>query len=344
MITLANITDSDVLPQPLPAPSVARGNLAYPMDAWDFIEYHRCPKRWLLSTPSEIKETVSVSEAMRLFALNSVNASHYYAHRPPTFLYTRLECPICHSSSTSKICRTCGRTRVSVTDTRPWNGSAKYCSAWTLEQEAASRRIINDETWERGIASALSLRNDHAANELLEGAQCQNLLTGIWHDTATNLNIPLRTVLNCIPDAAGNYSDFLCSLSLAEDAHPYAWNPSTFDRSAHMVAALKQELFNTATTQSRHTHAWIVLEKHAPHLISRRASTPDILSAGFSIISAMIASYAQSLSSGIWPGFDSDSHAPSEAFTPCTFEPWMAQAPSGVIPSYPFTVPDAIDA
>ena len=220
MIISAQIIESDVLPQPLPAPSVPRGDPAYPMDPWDFIQYHRSGRRWLNAAPWELKDHVSNTEAIRLLALNTVSAGSHYAHRPATFPYTRLECPICCSISHSKVCRACGRSRVSKTDTRPWNGNMKYCATWAQQQDDANRRIISDDVWERGIAAAASLASDYAANELLTGSQCRNLLTGVWHDSATGLDIPLRTVLDCIPSATGAYSDYLCSLSLAEDSDP----------------------------------------------------------------------------------------------------------------------------
>ncbi len=60
--------------------------------------------------------------------------------------------------------------------------------------------------------------------------------------------------------------------------------------------------------------------------------------------SLILAEYAGCLASGIWPSYDSDSLAPSEAFTPIEFEPWMALPPGPGSPANYDAVPENFDA
>ena len=119
---------------------------------------------------------------------------------------------------------------------------------------------------------------------------------------------------------------------------------ATATRSAHVAAALKQQLHNFATGQSRHTHCWVIVEKSTPHLVARRRTTPILLAAGNSVLSQIFSEYAHCLDTGIWPSFDSDSLLPSEAFTPVTFEPWMALPPTSANPLNYEPTPEHSDA
>ena len=62
MITAASVELYNALPQPLPVPDVPRGHPDFPMDAWDLVNFSRCPRRWVLGTPPVLKPKVSCSE------------------------------------------------------------------------------------------------------------------------------------------------------------------------------------------------------------------------------------------------------------------------------------------
>jgi len=344
MITTATIELYNVLPQPLAVPPVPRGHQDYPMDAWDLVEFKRCPRRWLLGVAPILKPKVSINEVIRLLALSGQDAILTYAQRPAEFMFTRNECPSCQSVSPAKVCRACGLARRSMTDVRPWNGSSRFCTTWTAEQNKACRRIVPTDIWERALAASLALAHDPATAAFLTSARRQTLLAGTWQDKDTGLNIPLRTVVSAVPSSSGAYEDYIGSLAMATDSSAIGWNHPTMTRSHHVSAALKQFLHNAATGETRATHCWLIVEKAPPHLVARRATSPLLLAAGYSVLSLILAEYAGCLASGIWPSYDSDSLAPSEAFTPIEFEPWMALPPGPGSPANYDAVPENFDA
>ena len=344
MITSAAIQSFNVLPQPLPVPDVPRGHPAYPLDVWDLIDFKRCGRRWLHAPAPTLNPKVGFSEMLRLLSLGTPEALATYAHRPKDFTFTRLECPSCGSISPAKVCRACGQARVSITDTRQWNGNSKYCTAWHAEQVAHARRIVADEIWEHAAAARTVLAADPAAAQLADGASTQQHLTGLWHDDATGLDIPLRTVLSAAPDPTGPYGKCLATLMIAADSSRAAWDRPAIERGNHIAAAFKHALHTAATGQTRHTHCWVIVEKFAPHLVSRRSTTPELLSAGLTLMTDLLAEYAACLASGLWSTFDSDSLDPSEAFTPIAFQPWMANPPGAAAAGcYPF-IPEVVEA
>ena len=99
-----------------------------------------------------------------------------------------------------------------------------------------------------------------------------------------------------------------------------------------------------ATGETRTTHCWIIVEKNAPHLVSRRSTTPELLAAGTTLVQDILADYAQCLATGIWSTFDSASTEPPAAYTPVSYESWMANTPTPVRPlGLPFT-PEIVEA
>ena len=333
MITAATVQIYNALPQPLPVPAVPRGHPDYPVDAWDLVNFSRCPRRWVLSSPPVLKPKVSCSEVTRLLTLCGQDAINTYAQRPADFTYTRLECSSCGSISSSKVCRTCGLARTSKTDIRPWNGSSRFCTSWTADQVSNCRRIVPADIWERAATARTAISNDHAATALINSSIHQVELSGAWLDSSSGRTIPLRTVLSCVPSPfQGDYGDCVASVVMSHDASSAAWDNPAMTRSNHVVAALKLLLHNAANDQKRNTHCWIIVETAPPHLVARRRTTPLLLAAGISVLSQMLSDYAHCLDTGIWPSFDSDSLVPSEAFTPIAFEPWMGLPPDSAYP------------
>ena len=344
MITSASIGASGVSPQPLATPSVPRGNPSYPIDCWDLIAFSQSERRWRYDTARTPTDTTTYGEMLRALAAGSLDVINSYAHRPADYVHTRNECPSCKSVSPAKVCRTCGLGRVSISEVREWNGGSKFCSAWAAEQLKHNLRIVNDEVWTRATAAFANLTADPAIMELASGSTSQQLLSAIWHDTATGLDIPLRTVISCVPSMFGLYADCLATLEVAYDSSPLAWNDYHIEHGLHVAAAFRQMIHNATTGESRSTHCWVIAERKFPHLIARRASSPDLLAAGTALVHSILADYAQSLATDTWSSYDSDSMDPLTAFSPIPFEPWMANAPASVRPlCLPFT-PEIVEA
>ena len=344
MITFASFQASNVAPQPLPAPTVARGDVSYPLDVYDLIAFKQCQRRWLKGPAYELHDRVSFGELLRALATGSPDLINTYAHRPADFMHTRNECPSCKSVSPAKVCRTCGLGRVSISEVREWNGSARFCSAWAAEQERLHLRIVYDDIWTRATAALACLEADPAVTELASGSSAQEYLTAVWHDSATGLNIPLRTVISNVPSQFGRYHDCLATLEVTYNSAPLAWNHPAMERGSHIAAAFRHMLHNASSGETRGTHCWIIVEKNAPHLVSRRSTTPELLAAGTTLVHSILAEYAQCLATGTWSTFDSASTEPPAAYTPVGYESWMANTPTTVRPlGLPFT-PEIVEA
>ena len=327
MITSAFIAAAAVLPHPLDNTAFKRGDAGYPIDAWDLVAFDRSARRWLQGTPPTLKERATLGEMIRVLSLTPTKAAASYARRPATYVATSNECPTCSSTGPGRFCKSCSVERVQKTEIRPWNAKAKYCVAWAKHHENLHPRPVGDELWSRAATAANQLATEATTAAFALASQTQIRLEGIWHDDATGFDIPLRTVLNYAPETTSKYGNMLGSLSLTNDATRGTWERFAINRSAHVAAALKQDLWAAATGNPRPTHAWVLVERLEPYLVARRRSTPSVLEAGRLRLASIMARYCLAIRDNDWPSLDPEHADPDVAFSPVDYEPWMALPP-----------------
>ena len=114
---------------------------------------------------------------------------------------------------------------------------------------------------------------------------------------------------------------------LTNDATRGTWERFAINRSAHVAAALKQDLWAAATGNPRPTHAWVLVERLEPYLDARRRSTPSVLEAGRLRLASIMARYRLAIRDNDWPSLDPEHADPDVAFSPVDYEPWMAHPP-----------------
>jgi len=344
LITSGELVSTGCLPQPLPHPVWKRGEINYPLDAWDIISFGLSAERWVTSEIPLVSTKPSLAEVIRMLHLVPDIASQYYARRPLTYLKSFLECPKCGSINDAKTCRNChGRPRVSRSETSPWAPGSSYCLAWSSEMRSTGRRVIADDLWLRAEAASKRLKESPPAQAFESSCAKQLRLHGIWHDAATGIDIPLRTVLAYAPAASGPFGDALGSISVVANASHGAWAASAGYHSSHIAAAFKQDLFAAVTGSSRPHHVWLLIEEHEPFITARRRTTPAMLDLGRRALSSLMASYAQCLATGIWPSFDPPVVNSLDAFSPFAFltEP---SCNNGSIPDFSHYAPPSCHA
>jgi hypothetical protein len=325
MIIRAEITATDSPPQALAVPDEARGALDYPVDAWDLLDFGRSPDRWVNTPKPDQDAKPAFAELVRMLHLTPQLAPAHYLQRPETYQSMFLSCPICGSSSQAKVCRNCKQTRTHVTEQRPWSASAKYCVAWADDAKKRGLRIVPKPDWDKAALAVAHLNADSEVADLVTQSARQLALRGVWHDSETGLDIPLRALLNYAPLGGKPHDDKLGSLSITRDASPLAWAASAYNRGQHVTAALKQDLYAAAAGDPRPTHVWVLVERDEPHILGRRRTTPEMLNAGRQTLADLLAAYAKCLKSGVWPPFDLCVPGSQDSWSQFHLEPWMTQ-------------------
>ncbi len=329
MIVATQHHQSAALPNALRHPTQSRGAADYPLDAHDLIDFARSPARWVNAEPPDPDKRPGLLDLIEVMHLTPEHLKTHYAAVPATYQAMQLECPNCGSSGPARVCRKCSLTRRNTVAERPWNAAAGYCRKWL--EDAASRKLtpIPHQQWEEAMLAAARLGADESVCTLLEQSTTQVALTGTWHDTTTNLSIPLRSVIAYAPNEGTALDHTLGSLHLAPDVSHGAWARTAYLQGKPIAAALDHALWEHHTEDDRPNHLWVVVEREHPFLVARRRASPELLANGKTALQDILGAYARCLKSGDWPAFDPST---GELLTPWSevhLEPWMTQGDGG---------------
>lgn len=325
MISTATVVSTSAPPTTYKIPVEQRGQPDYPISAWDLIDFGESPARWVKTPKPDDSEKVSFSEAVRLLHLTPELVSTRYAVRPETYEAMVLECPKCQSVGTGKICRACNAARRNVTKQRPWSAAAHYCSNWTEDQVKHMRRIIPHELHLRATQATTALQANAEVSTLLADSQVQAAIAGTWHDEDTGLDIPLRTLINYVPNEGSTRDDCTGTISMVRDTAPTQWTSMAYNRGHHIAAAFKHDLCCAAFHISRPHHLWVLIENVEPFLVGRRRTSPEMLQAGRTAYQDLLNAYARALAANTWPAFDPEAPGSLDAWPQFFLEPWMTQ-------------------
>jgi hypothetical protein len=325
MITNAELIARNTPIQPAAETNDERGSSTYAVNAYDLMAFGRSPRRWVTTERDTAPPKIRPSDLLRARWLAPAWVAAHLARRPADFNYTFFACPKCGSTGTGRVCRTCGLARVMKSEMRPWSGAAKYCQSWTTDMVSRNRIIVPPSEWDPVDGMVKSLNRDGNATELSGQSLALNQYSGVWHDDATGLEIPVYGSVDLQPNDGGSLDLALGSLHIASDVSPYAWAGSAYNRGLHVVAALAQMLHAAATGEPRTVHLWLLVEGKAPYLVARRRVDAELLQKGRDTVAALLGTYAQCVKTGKWPAFEAENVGTINAWTPVYLEPWMTQ-------------------
>lgn len=339
MITRTSITATGQIADPLDTTTVVRGDPAYPMTVTDLLKVGYSPLRWVKTPPTTEPLKPSLLHLVRCMWLAPAMLSATYARRPDTYDALAPTCPSCKSVSPAKVCRACGLKRVNVASVKDWAGSSTYCANWTAQQTKTGRTIVAPSTWDAAVTMTKSLAADPCTHELWAQSHLLNLISGTWHDAATNLDIPVHCTLDFAPTTGSTLDMGIGTLATTSDADPATWTASAYVQGQHIVAALKHALFAAATGEPRSTHFWCICERYEPYLTARRRATPELMAKGSDTLAQLMAAYAQCLATQNWPAFDVSAPGSVNAWSEVFLEPWMTQGDGGATQYFALSAP-----
>ena len=325
MMTKANTVSVQSPPRTYDVPHESRGQLDYPVDAWDLLAFGRSPFRWVHTPPPEDNDRPTFLEVLRLLHLVPEHLDKLYVLRPKSYQAVRHTCPKCQSVGPGRVCKACNMARKNVFEERPWSNTAKFCADWTEQHTRHLQRIVPHDLFERARAALDSLDNDAEVQALHQSANRHVALRGLWHDEPTGLDIPLRGVVSYAPAEGETRDDSLASLHVTRDVSPTQWAGYAHARGHHAVAAFLQDLHGAATGDPRPHHLWVLVEQDEPFVVGRRRASPELLNAGRSLYQDLLGAYARCLATQSWPAFDPNLPGSIDSWSAFHLEPWMTQ-------------------
>jgi hypothetical protein len=302
-------------------PTAPRGERAYSVSASMLREFYRCPARWRKGYSMPKATGMSFGNLVDCLTLTPELFEHRYAIRPDTYNATVLSCPSCGSRAEAKECRNCKVPREETVIAKGWNANSEACKAWLAEREGLE--IIGAEEHAEAMAAVNSIFADEILSLFIRESQKQVWVEGEWRDEETGLVIPIRALLDLVPDKDGVFCKSLGDLKTTTTAALEPFQRSVFKYGYHVQAAFHMDLYCAATGEERLNWCWLLLENYLPFQTGRRLCAESFLEIGRTTYRRALSLYCKCLQTGQWPDYDRTDETDAQGWSIVAPSPWM---------------------
>lgn len=187
---------------------------------------------------------------------------------------------------------------------KPWTFAANVCKAWRENQ--GDREVIKSELRDNAEKAVAALQDDVDVSALFKWSQKQVMVVGVFKDKATGLEIPLRCLIDLVPEHAhSSYGKCLADFKTARNGSPDIWPRVVDDANYDVQAAMSLSLYVKATGEDRTDWLMPVSENVSPYHVVKPmpALTSEFISYGRAKYEAALLSYARCLADGAWPSY-----------------------------------------
>lgn len=296
-IIARNANPADYLKEPC-----KRGEKGFTCSSSMLKLFAHCPSRWLAGYESPDSEAKSFGSLLDCRLLQPESFQARFAVTPSVYVTTGMVCPNCKSVTDSKKCKKCGLDRQEQSLEKPWNGNARECQEWLAEHDGLE--IVSKQDVEDVDAAIKRLNDDDTIRAFLQASDVQVWVSGIWQDEKTELEIPVRALLDCVPRLDTEFAKSLADLKAIRSGAISPFTKQVYQYGWHIQAALHSDLYTAATGEDRTNWCFLGVENYAPFEPFRRLLSEDYIQIGRQTCQDALRRYAQCLTSGVWPGYD----------------------------------------
>jgi len=272
-----------------------RGDKEFIMSRGELMEFAHCPSRWRAGFNSDPTPATDWGSVVDCLALTPDQFEKRYAVASATY----------YDEKSGK--------------DKPWNWVATHCKNWRDEKEHDGFEIVKSETFEQAKIAVAKLMANKFIADLFACSKRQVMVTGEYHDEATKLVIPVRCLIDLVPDhLSRSYGNMLSDLKTARDAAPRHFEKAIFEFDYDVQAWLSLALYNLATGEYRNGWQLVIQENIEPF------ETPEFqpflsteyLQIGEARLAAALKFYAQCLAHNAWPSY---APPPGRLIIGCTY-------------------------
>lgn len=187
---------------------------------------------------------------------------------------------------------------------KPWNWNANVCKEWREEQ--GEREVIKSDLREKAELAVEALEADDDVAALFEHSRKQVMVTGFWKDKATTLEIPIRCLIDLVPDWSHPvFGKALGDFKTARNGCPDSWGKVVDDCGYDVQAALSLDLYTKATGEDRFEWLHPVQENVHPYHVVKPipALTLEFIAFGRAKYQIALREYAACIAAGRWPSY-----------------------------------------
>lgn len=315
-------------------PSV-RGQKDFVMSRGALADFVKCPSKWRAGYESKETNATKWGSLIDTLALSPETFDDRFAVYPETYQVETKKCPKCDSVSDAQTCSCTGKRidRVPFTATKPWNNKAKVCDEWKTKRHGKCflhAGTLDDDggdddkfaTYGNAKRAIARLRADDRIASLIDCSQKQVMVTAEYHDSATGIVVPFKTLLDLVPDQKhGTYGKTLADFKTARDAEEREFTKAVHSGHYDWQAAIYHSAYVTATDEDRTDFLFAVQENTPPYEPAVWALGETWLhDARMEVISAL-EFYCGCLANDVWPSYRITS--PIESWGALSREAWM---------------------
>ncbi len=187
---------------------------------------------------------------------------------------------------------------------KKWSGNANFCKDWV--EEHSDREIITSDDVLEAQKAIAAIKASPDVAEVFAISQKQVMVAGIWTDKATGIRIPLRALLDLVPDAKhAEWGKDIGDSKTARNGNPAKWDRVCDDGGYDFQAALYLDMFNAATGEGRDGFIYCIQENEPPYHVTTPipALSPEFIIFGRMKYMSALAYYAECLRRNVWPGY-----------------------------------------
>ncbi len=278
------------------ADNAKRGEKNFQMSPSALKEFVRCPARWVKGYSSPDSSAKDFGKLLDCMLLTPGDFDSHYAIQPAEY-------------------------RSKTGELKPWNNNADACRAWHAEQ--AGKEVISSQEFKNAGAALDSILADETLAAFVQACLTQVMVTGVWQDKDTGIEVPVRCLIDMVPRVASEFAKCLGDVKTTRNAGLEPFSRFAYAMDYHVQAAFDTDLYVAATGEDRNTWCMVLVENYAPWQSAKRMLSQDFMDLGRSDYRRALALYCRCLKAGFWPGYD-DTDEAVQGWSIVAPDPWMA--------------------
>jgi exodeoxyribonuclease VIII len=285
----AKIIGTGITPEQYLKQEVERGHPDYVLSRSDLVEIARCPARWRGGyQPGKETDATARGSLWDCLLLDAGAVDKRYAIIPQTY-----PAPAHHPKVKKGL--------IDEGDPLPWNANAGWCEQWLDAHQ--DKETVKVPEFEEASEAAAAVLATPELERIINASQKQMMVVGEWQDPVGGRKVPLRALLDIVPDHACPFGAFLLDYKTTVSAEMRAWTRTIDKFNYHAQAALHLDLYVAASGEARTTFGHIVQESSAPFHVEKRILSDEFLSLGRDICAAGLLTYSKCMDANEWPGY-----------------------------------------
>ena len=296
-----NISHEAYHPQ---AEGVVRGDPRWVMSRGELAEFSKCPERWKAGVESDETKSTEWGSLMDALILQAERADDLIAVCPETYENKK--------GGESE-----------------WSRKSEYCREWEDERTAQGKLVVRAKVYAEAQAALKALASESPvakrARAYISTCKRQVMVTAEYKDPTTDIVVPLKALIDLVPDKDSAFGWSLGDFKTAVNAAVRVWSKACGDHHYHTQGAMYTDLWNAAAGEERTEFRHIIQENSHPWQLGTRVLSADFVEIGRTFYLEQLRRYCQCLKTGEWPDYEPSARWVTEGWSVIEPLPYMIE-------------------